>query len=377
MEIESFLPATNAANNQSQVLTGCPPPPGWHAFRMAGSYKDCERTLPAPPVTWLGERTVEMQGFLSHTVPCASCPGHGCGMKITPGMAPTVQSENAKALTRQLHFSTLENVGPFFPCIKQTNIITDVLHVLLRIVPVIYRATVSAHHDKREDAIGLSQYIYDTYGTIVSSDTKVQSATGKHATIGTECWPGRTCNTIMFNYEDIMKQVHKPGPNMELCMKVWEMFINWNSEIADGCDDDDQDSRDQHAANLQQIAEEFIRAFVQVGAAEKVTVYMHILLVDIPRQVQRHGSLPKFSAQGVERLHQWMHFITEHRTNRHRRTLAGQVLKGLAMAGESHQTFKPGTGKRKANDAEGHLNQKTKEHNEDVRTNVRMKCQNN
>ena len=109
----------------------------------------------------------------------------------------------------------------------------------------------------------------------------------------------------MFNYEDILKQVHPRGsPNLEICMKVWELFILWNNEIANGCDDDDQDSRDKHAANLRQIAEEFIDAFLQVTSEHKVTVYMHILLVDIPRQVQRHGSLPKFSAQGVERLHQ-------------------------------------------------------------------------
>ena len=54
-------------------------------------------------------------------------------------------------------------------------------------------------------------------------------------------------------------------------------------------------------------------------------------------------------------------------------TLPGQVLKGLAVASAAQESFPPGRSKRKANDAGGHLNQKTKEQHKDVVIKVRMK----
>jgi len=50
----------------------------------------------------------------------------------------------------QQHFSTAHHVGIFFFSIKLEDVIIDALHIVLRVVPAIYRSTVSPHVDNPE-----------------------------------------------------------------------------------------------------------------------------------------------------------------------------------------------------------------------------------
>ena len=166
------------------------------------------------------------------------------------------------------------------------------------------RATVSAHIDKTQ-CEDLSQWIFDVHGVVVSSFTSVQSATGKEGSIGNECWHGKVCDKIMQVYEEILYQVHAQGSNNHLLgCAAWDAFWLFYEELV--VNDDDQASIDRHADKLQNLAEIFVDKFIDAATAEAVTPYMHTMLADIPRLVREHGSLVKFSSQGVERLHQWV-----------------------------------------------------------------------
>ena len=85
----------------------------------------------------------------------------------------------------------------------------------------------------------------------------------------------------------------------------------------------------RHARELEKLAEVFENKFKNVTSSNKVTPYMHCMMVDIPRMVLRHGSLMKYSAQGVERLHQWVKFVTLCRSNKHHDVVGAIVIKTL------------------------------------------------
>ena len=94
--------------------------------------------------------------------------------------------------------------------------------------------------------------------------------------------------------------------------------------------------------------------FKNVTSSNKVTPYMHCMMVDIPRMVLRHGCLMKYSAQGVERLHQWVKFVTLWRSNKHHDVVGGTVIKALTIKGSAGIQMPPRrTGKKR--DAQPHL----------------------
>ncbi len=128
-----------------------------------------------------------MQMQLAHLEACECCPGDKCWKTINPDDEGELVGE-ADTQHHQHHFSKAPRVGLFFLCIKLEDVIIDALHVVLRVIPAIYRATVTAHVDQAERQ-SILQWIFDTHRVIVSSNTAVQSATGREATIGTECWP--------------------------------------------------------------------------------------------------------------------------------------------------------------------------------------------
>jgi hypothetical protein len=250
------------------------------------------------------------------------------------------------------------------------NIVADVLHIMLRVVPALYKATVSRHLDKPE-LESLSQLLKDIYQVVVSSDTAVQSATGKQGFIGNESWPGETCHVILDNYDDILHDVHSSPNNLEVAMATWEAFIIFNEELLNGCDDDDSlECRQAHSRRLRAMAEEFVNKYkVAAGTGSRCTPYMHIMMVDVPEMALRWGSLVKFSSQGVERLHQWVHFITQHRCNRRHDKTAATVLKKLTL--KSNQKSSKTKGKKKLNVAGGHRSKIKKAHHQNKISKVR------
>ena len=191
-------------------------------------------------VTYLGPRSNDQQLVLAHIEATDDCPGHFCWQAIGPN-EKVAEGKAAYDRHCQFHFSTKPELGLLSKSIAWKDIIIDVLHIVLRVVPAIYRATVSAHIDKTQCG-DLSQWIFDVHGVVVSSSTSVQSATGKEGSIGNECWHGRVCDKIMQVYEEILDQVHAKGSANHLagCV-VWDAFWLFYEElVVNRCNDDDQ-----------------------------------------------------------------------------------------------------------------------------------------
>ena len=312
-----------------------------HLALMASGRRIAKKDLPVAPVTYLGPRTNDMQLQLGHVEASECCPGHGCWKTIDPETDQAPEAKDALARLQQLHFSTKYGLGLVSTSIALQDVIIDVLHVVLRIVPAIYRATVSAHIDKTQCA-DISQWIFDVHRVIVSASTAVQSATGQEGSVGNECWPGRVCDKLMTIYEDVLDMVHEVGGQThQECMKVWDAFFLFNEELVKGCRDQDPDDVERHAARLQSLAEAFVDHFRCVASGPKVTPYMHCMMADIPRLVREHGGLVKYSSQGVERLHQWIHFITQFRSNRHHDDVGGTVLRKISTKAAGQTTQPP------------------------------------
>ena len=287
-----------------------------------------------PAVVYLGPRTVQMQQELAHVSACQNCPGYLCGQPVEANQQILERTADQRATRQQHHYSTLEGDGPYLNAIALDHVMADTLHIILRVVPVVYRATVSAHVSKPEGE-SIAQWVFDVHRVIISSETGIQNRTGKTTTIGTESWPGPTCDKMMNIFYEVLRMAHTQGDNLRDCEVVWEYLIDYQKELLAGCVDDNDDAeRKAHGDRLQHLAEVFVNAFKQVASAERVTPYMHVMLIDIPRQARQHGGLVKFCCQGVERLHQWVHFISQWRCNKHHDTTARTLLQKLTMQGD-------------------------------------------
>ena len=316
--------------------------------------KTINETKKAAPVVYLGPRTVEQQQMLAHMRACECCPGAKSGQELTadgPRKDPE-RTATEVALNTQHHFSTKEGEGPYLWMILVCNIIADVLHIVLRVVPVIYRATVSRHVHPAEQA-SIAQWVFDYKGVLVSSSTALQSKSGTSNTMGTESWPGNTCDAIITLYEDLMGMVHVvESQNHRDAMECWETFIMYNEEVIHGCkDDNDPTCRQQHSQTLQKLANNFIMAYKKASGSSTCTPYMHVMQIDLPRMALRFGNLMKYSSQGVERLHQWVKFLAQFRSNRKAGQVEGTVIKQLTMQGNFEFS---NAGKRKVNEI-GHM----------------------
>ena len=290
---------------------------------------------------------------MAHLKSCDECPGHCCWRAVSNEEPAELDSKAAEDRHHQLHYSTAYMKGMFFACIDWRDVIIDVLHVILRIVPAIYRVTVSAHIDSTE-CQSLAQWIFHTHRVVVASNTAVQSATGKEGNVGNECWPGNVCNKLLDIYPEVLVQVHQRDSEIYTVNEdVWDSFWEFQAELVKGCDDNDADDVERHAATLQSLAETFVNNFIKASSSEKVTPYMHCIMVDVPRLVRRHGSLVKYSSQGVQRLHQWVKFVTQHRCNKRYEDTAKTCISYLTRKGsvnntqEAHRTSEQARGRKR------------------------------
>jgi hypothetical protein len=254
------------------------------------------------------------------------CPR--CNEHITEGIEYPVRSTYHRRAHQREHLMVVEGKGPFFPFIPVSRVLVDILHLELRICPAIWRLTVSNHVSK-DELEKLCQWVYDEHKIIISKDTAVQSSTGKENKIGSSAWPGKTCSKIMQIYPQVMEKVHvkKKKRNLALCTLCWDYFVLLMTTLKKGCNDDDADSVENHAQEVEALSENMLKAFIEAGLAmDRVTVYMHIAIAHLPEQIRLIGSLSKGSSQGAERMHQDMQCITKYHTNKQPDTVCGTTL---------------------------------------------------
>ena len=285
------------------------------------------------------DRDIDRLRQMAHVTPGSvdevyTCPC--CGELVdTNTQHNTLWKDNERRQWQKRHFGCMQGYGPFLPFIPVYNIIIDALHIVLRLTPALWRATVSDHMtgDRLEN---LHQWVYDNVGVIIAKNTAVQSRTNnsKLCKIGTESWHGHTCLAIMDWYMDILPRVHtQSSDNFFNAVVAWEALIVFYSEMLHGCDDSNPWSREVHAQILLKMAEAVVQKFIVVaGAVKKVIVYMHCVQARLPRQVRRHGSASKGSSQGIEALHQHSHRDS---VASNRKTTAAFCLKRNALRGHA------------------------------------------
>jgi hypothetical protein len=247
-----------------------------------------------------------------------------------------------------------------------SHYVFDILHCRLRIVPQIFKWTVCQNIDAEQleevrhdmslagyiSVMFLYRYIYDYLIKLIiltcfvfvqilvwaQEVMKVKLNAGTQpgqrragskggSSLSAESWPGEICSTLMDFHEELMNQVFE-DQGSAVCQwskHLWRTFSYWNHLIGRGCEDD-QPSRDAHAAEVKKYAEMFMSAFLMRCGPEHVTVYMHIMQCHCHELIQLHGSLDKFCSQGAEAIHQKTRHVALKRSDRHVEHLAEQVL---------------------------------------------------
>jgi hypothetical protein len=139
-------------------------------------------------------------------------------------------------------------------------------------------------------------------------------------------WQGQICSTVMEFHEELMKVFEDQGSAVRQWSKhQWRTFSYWNHLIERGYEDD-QPSRDAHAAEVKMYAELFMSAFLMRCGPEHVTVCMHIMQCHCHELIKLHGSLDKFCGQGAEAIHQKTRHVALNRSDMHIENPAKHVL---------------------------------------------------
>jgi len=136
---------------------------------------------------------------------------------------------------QQSHYSVVPHQRPFFYFIPVSRIVTDILHIELRIVPVLWKFTIIANCRDASHVADICQWVFDTQRVIISKDTVVQNSRGAINTIGTESWPGRTCRRILIIHEDCLREVYGSSSGAEVYYEVWQELINFLYIRAEVC----------------------------------------------------------------------------------------------------------------------------------------------
>ena len=282
---------------------------------------------------------------------------------------PTIVNKNIKhpertkhgaAKYRHAHYMVKEGEGPFLPFIPVHRvIIVDILHLKLRVTPILWRLTVSNHVDK-DKLQAICQHVFDKHKIIISKSTAVQSSTGQENKIGSSCWPGKTCDKILLIFREVMDMVHDDHENKMACIKAWNYLILLLDEVKKGCDDHNEESVKEHANRTQALSENLVQACIEVGIGmDRVTPYLHIAVIvaHLKLQIETFGSLSKGSSQGAEFLHQDMQDLTKNHTNKNADYVASTALeKELSRQdARQNQLFRPRKGKDVEAPIGGHL----------------------
>ena len=297
--------------------------------------------------------------YLGRNVKCRAC-----SKQITKDITHPQRTTHGRQSWQKKHFMVKEGEGPFLPFIPVSRVLVDILHLELRICPVLWRLTVSNHVDKKK-LQAICQWVSDKHKVIISKGTAVQSSTGMTNKIGSNSWPGRTCAKIMQIYPEVMAKVHvSNGQNKKVCIKCWEYFVVLMHTLKQGCNDSDPEAVTKHADAVGALAEKLIQACIDAGLGmDRVTVYMHIAQAHLGEQIKLIGSMSKGSSQGAEFLHQDTQDLSRRHTNKSRMHTCGTTLQKSLCKQEASQ--KPDFGHRKGKGQEslpgGHLSKADRE----------------
>lgn len=253
-----------------------------------------------------------------------TCPAPTCGKCILPNAGPPTTATNWSDAKRQeeqrKHYGLTMGEAPWLP-VETSFYIIDVLHLVLRVVPAIFRQTVATNCDKvKMDR--LAQHMRDVHDIIISSDP-LQSQTGKKMIhVAASSWDGKTCRKMLDHYDEMLEIAipENAGRDKQLhqrCTQAWDAMWVLMHLIAEGCNDHDLDSVRVHAAAVDCAGETLLTAYIRVSSREAVrSPYLHDIACHLGDCIREWGSLTKFSCQSTESIHQWVKFFAKSRSNR-------------------------------------------------------------
>eukprot|EP00873_Tetraselmis_striata_P001411 jgi/Tetstr1/421675/TSEL_012614.t1 len=185
---------------------------------------------------------------LTHTVMGSRCPSTKCKDRDVTASSAELTDEGISVSGRQqlqqLHYGMCMGRAPYLVLSHILDYIVDILHLMLRVVPQIFKFTVSKHCDAAKQ-LELVKWVEKHLKVKLSSSKAGQSATGKaKIDLSAKSWPGETCQVLMDNYVAILqkaiplwcsrhKQLYINAKN------VWDLFFELYYLVTHGCDDKD------------------------------------------------------------------------------------------------------------------------------------------
>ena len=286
-------------------------------------------------------RDTDKQLRLSHVPQATAYTCCCCGDTINPNDQPRqFRDDKQRQEWQRRHLGTMYHCEPFFSWMPVDRFIMDVLHAVLRVVPALFRHTVSSQltQDQLDDVCALFS---DESTVHISCSGAGQSARGsKEERNATECWSGEVCYAVMDNVGKLLSDTYLGQLNAqddpmkmqkyEASQKVWNAFICLLACIHAGCDDEDDAAIQLHADEVESLAETFRQCFLKVATTGQVTVYMHHLWHHASNTIRKYGSLGKLSSQGTEAVHQVVKFVGRHRSDKKKEHVTCTVMRRIA-----------------------------------------------
>ena len=182
---------------------------------------------------------------------------------------------------------------PLFPFIPIKQVVIDTLHLFLRISD---KLTDLLIRDLRiHDATNTTKSTYlKLYETFINEECKVRfkfslSRDSKDITYRDFTGPEKVRLFKNINIPSTFPALH----NKKELQKLWTDFFNLIEIInQDSCNPEDVDRK----------AKAWVTAFTSIYQSKDVTPYMHALAMHMGEFIQLHGSVVKFTQQGLEKL---------------------------------------------------------------------------
>jgi hypothetical protein len=292
-----------------------------------------------------------------------ACPSPHCNAQIKPGsVAPdsSLMNDTKRRAEQRKHFGGVPGRAPFTN-IPLEDYIMDTLHLILRVVPLLFRQTVQANvNDKTLEKV--AQWLYDKCDIIISDKVALQTDTGtKKLSMSAESWPRNVCREVMDWYPEILKMAipqweGKDKGLYQRCSDAWTNFAYLAALISDGCEPNVV-AWDAHAAELDAAGADVLAAFIAVSTNVAVrSPYLHVLACHLGDMVRRWGPLTQFSSQACEALHQWIKTFAKHSNRRQWVRTAAMSTVVRARVEQVHGPAKRSQSAGRKRAATGHMN---------------------
>eukprot|EP00873_Tetraselmis_striata_P013373 jgi/Tetstr1/433637/TSEL_000008.t1 len=272
-------------------------------YCIVGSHAERAMTLQQWEAAGISMRDMEELVQLTHTVMGSRCPSTKCKDRDVTASSAELADEGMSVSRRQqlqqLHYGMCRGRAPYLVLSHILDYIVDILHLMLRVVPQIFKFTVSKHCDAAKQ-LELVKWVEEHLKVKLSSSKAGQSATGKaKIDLSAESWPGETCQVLMDNYVAILQKAIPLWRSRHKHLyinakKVWDLFFELYYMVTHGCDDKDEAAVQQHATEVEEVGNKMLTAFLQVANQQDVTVYIHVSAVHLGQMIRRHGSLGKW-----------------------------------------------------------------------------------